>query len=705
MANQQEPDPILEPSVWDYFISKLRFSSRVPSPKKESQAKETFTSKPNFPWFTLVAILFGLVAQLTLEPSPNRTPLLGVIFYAIAFGCLLLAILKKEWQLVGLKPDARQSLLNLINLQFLIIGIVLAVLAFVLFGRGLFGFINTLLWLASIIFVLLAFLDNDKLSALSPKAIWERFSQEGWPCRVTYWTIVVLAVIAIILFFNFHRLESVPPEMISDHAEKVIDISTILDGTTPVFFPRNTGREMLQFYMTSVYLQVFNQDMSFLSLKVVSVFANLLTLFFIYLLGNEIGNKWTGLSSALFAGMAYWPLVITRIGLRFAYYPLFVAPLMYFFVRGLRRQKITDVLLAGLFLGLGLHGYTPYRIVPILVVIGILIYYCHKSAKGRRLEVVYVLFVIVLVSAIVFLPLLRYWLANPQLFSYRAFSRLTAMEVPFQKASVLIFLKNFWDASTMFFWDNGVIWVHSVPGRPALEFISGSFYFLGIIGLLVRYIRKRHWMDLFLLVSIPMLLMPSILSLAYPGENPSLNRSAGAFIPVFVVIGLSFEATVRSIYHGVSGKLGKLVIGLVFLLMLIFSGVNNHDLVFNQYYQLYRNSTWNTSELGGVSALFIDTMGSPETNYVVSYPHWVDTRLVALNAGYPGMDFEIQGDRLEDTLDDPRPILLFVNINDSENMNLLNNLFPEGVLWQYESSVANRDFMIFFVPPMPGGAQ
>jgi len=37
---------------------------------------------------------------------------------------------------------------------------------------------------------------------------------------------------------------------------------------------------------------------------------------------------------------------------------------------------------------------------------------------------------------------------------------------------------------------------------------------------IVRYIRKRDWVDLFLLVSIPLLMMPSILSLAFPEENP-----------------------------------------------------------------------------------------------------------------------------------------------------------------------------------------
>jgi len=43
-----------------------------------------------------------------------------------------------------------------------------------------------------------------------------------------------------------------------------------------------------------------------------------------------------------------------------------------------------------------------------------------------------------------------------------------------------------------------------------------------------------------------------------------------------------------------------------------------------------------------------------------------------------------------------------LNVNDAENMQLLLEIFPEGVLWQYDSEVENKDFMVFFVPPMPG---
>jgi hypothetical protein len=368
----------------------------------------------------------------------------------------------------------------------------------------------------------------------------------------------------------------------------------------------------------------------------------------------------------------------------------------------LRRQNINDTLWTGFFLGLGLHGYTPFRIVPIFVVLVFLMYALHKPARDRRLQAIFSLILIVVVSVIVFIPLMRYALGNPQMFSYRAFSRLTGMEAGFSESPLIIFLKNFWKASIMFFWDNGVIWAHSIPGRPALEVVSAAFYFIGIISLLVRYIRKRNWMDLFLLVSIPLMLMPSILSLAYPGENPSLNRSAGAVVPVFVVVALAFETGLRTFQSRFSGKIGKILLWVVVLVVLIWSGVNNFDLVFDQYDAIYTASSWNTSELGRIAEFFAESLGGPETIYVVGYPHWVDSRLVAINSGYPGRDYAIFPDQISETSADPRAKLFFLNINDGENMQLLLETFPAGVLWQYDSEVENKDFMIFFVPPAQG---
>jgi len=702
MSEPQEPAPITEPSVWDLFVAKLKFWDREPAPVGELDPAPEAERQSPFPWLTFAALAAALVAQLTLEPSATRTPWPGLVLYVVALGCLLAAINRREWRLPALKPDADQPLAIAFRAQYLLVGVVLALLAFLLFGNGTLGMVNTMLWVLATVFVVMAFWQPKPGPRPTLRERWDQFAAQGWQVKITHWTLVVLAAIAVILFFNFHRLESVPPEMVSDHAETLLDVNDVLNGLRPTYFPRNTGREMIHYYLTAAYLALFNLPISFLNLKVVAVFTNLLTLLFIYLLGKEVGNKWVGLGAALMAGIAYWPLLFTRLALRIPLYPLFTAPVMYFLVRGLRRQSVNDILLAGLFLGIGLHGYTPFRIVPILVVVGVLIYLLHRPSRDRRLQTLFALGLIVLVSVVVFLPLLRYWLANPEVFAYRAFSRLTGDEVAFQASPVLIFLQNFWKSSVMFFWSNGVIWAHSIPNRPALEVVSGALYFLGIAGLLIRYIRERSWMDLFLLVSIPILMLPSILSLAYPGENPSLNRSAGAIVPVFVVIGLALETTIRTLKARLSGRTGKLAAVALLAFLLIWSASNNYDLVFNQYATIYRDASWNTSEIGEVAKLFIETGGSPETTYVVGYPYWVDSRLVAINSGQAGLDYAIFAEQIPATADDPRAKIFFLNVNDTEDIQLLAETFPDGILSPYDSAVENKDFMIFTVPPAQG---
>ena len=83
--------------------------------------------------------------------------------------------------------------------------------------------------------------------------------------------------------------------MVSDHAEKLLDVNDVLNGQLRVFFPRNTGREAFQFYWTALMIKLFNTGVSFMSLKLGTTLIGLFTLYYIYRLGNEIGNRWVAL--------------------------------------------------------------------------------------------------------------------------------------------------------------------------------------------------------------------------------------------------------------------------------------------------------------------------------------------------------------------------------------------------------------------------
>ncbi|HSK87942.1 MAG TPA: glycosyltransferase family 39 protein, partial [Anaerolineales bacterium] len=623
--------PLGEPSVLDYVKSLFR------SEKVEAVSPvETIEDKPltPFPWRVLLAFGLAVIGQIMFEPPHARTEF-GFVFYIAAFALLGWAFLRGEWTLPSLAPTSHGTDPLTVRLWPFLSAVLLFWLAFILLGGSqvMPGFslpdsiaaylplednqftgLNFSLWILVILFLIRAFWLNRNVSA-------SIIDTRNPLLPRNMWIFLLIAATALVLFFRFSGTPSVPPEPFSDHAEKIVDVYEVSTGETHIFFTRNTGREAFQMYWTLFIAQFLGTGFSFLSLKLGTALLGFLTLPFIYLLGKEIGGSRVGLFAFLLAGIGYWPNVISRVGLRFPLYPLFVAPTLLYLIRGLRTRNRNDFLLAGLFLGIGLHGYSPMRIVPFIVVIAFLLYWLHSQSKGARKELPVWLTMLALVSLFVFLPLLRYWLANPEEFGFRAFTRLGGVEQPLPGPAWQIFFSNFWNAIRMFNYDDGEIWVHSVTHRPALDIVSAALFLIGVVLLLVRYIRQRHWLDLFLLVSIPLLLMPSILSLAFPGENPALNRAGGVYVVVFVIVALALDGFLTSLGRG--GTRNALIWGLAGLLLLV-SASQNYDLVFNQYYNSFRTGSWNSSDMGKTIQEFEQTYQRTDTVWIVPFPHWVD---------------------------------------------------------------------------------
>jgi hypothetical protein len=722
-----------EPSVLDYVKSLLRGKPITIPPADESpQVSQPVADKPqemlqvepitvqeqstpapspgrsarkiSLPWRSLLALGLALVAQISLQPRPNRPWLPGIIVYLLAAGCLIWAAWKREWSPAELPETQSQPEDYRVRARWLYVSLPLALAAFLTLGGNRFNKLNVTLWILAIIFTCLAFWQGEY-----PFLGWWRWLKKHlclpWKLSISAWTLLVLSTLLLVVFFRTYRINQVPYEMFSDHAEKLLDVWDVLHGQTSIFFPRNTGREALQMYLTAGIIEFFRTGYTALSLKIGTVLAGLLTLPYLYLLGKEFGHKRIGLFALLFAGMAYWPNVISRVGLRFPLYPLFVAPVLYYLIRGLRTSKRNDFILAGLFLGIGLHGYSPIRILPIIILIVIAVYLLHSQARGKRLQAISGLLVLALISLIVFLPLLRFAIEYPSLFNLRALSRLGTIERPLPGPALLIFLKNLWNASIMYFWSDGQVWVHSVTNHPALDVISAALFFLGVVLLLVRYIRQRTWQDLVLLLSIPLLMLPSILSLAFPDENPTLNRTAGAIVPVFLIVAISLDGLMSAIERRVLSQTGYILSWGLAAILILISALGNYDLVFNQYQRAYELSSWNTSEMGKIVRDFGDIYGSTETAYVVPYPYWVDTRLVGMNAGDPTRDYAISPDQIPATLNDYRAKMFLVYPEDQTVLDLLRQLFPQGNLSTYKSHVG-KDFYIYLVPPvstMSGG--
>ena len=703
-----------EPSVLDYLKSKLRFWKRgaaieIPAAEpagREPEPEAELEPRPGvpWPWRSLLALALALVGQRLFEP-PTRAAWTGIAFYIAAAGLLIWACLRGEWTLSSLPESVDRADPLTFRRIPMILAVAFTLLAFLFLGGNLFTWLNVTLWLAAIICFIWAMWLKEPGTEPWWRRAWIWITRREWNLKVTRWTLLVLAVSALVVFFRVYHLSQTPSEPFSDHAEKILDVYDITQGQTSIFFPRNTGREGLQMYLTIAVSWLFGIGLSFLSLKIGTVLCGLATLPYIYLLGKEIGGKRVGLLAVLFAGVACWPNVISRVGLRFPLYPLFVAPTLFYLIRGLRTRNRNDFILSGLFLGLGLHGYSPFRIVPIVAAVAIGLYLLHVQSKGSRSQAAIWLSILALAAIIVFLPLLRYALENPGLFSYRTFTRLASTEQSLPGLWWQILLSNFWNAARMFNWDDGQIWVHSVTYRPALDVVSAVLFLIGLILLVVRYIRQRYWLDLFLILSIPLLQLPSSLSIAFPNENPALNRAAGAMVPVFLVVALALDGLLTGLRSRMTHRAGTVTLWAVTGFLLIWSVHQNYDLVFRQYDGQFRVNSWNSSEMGAVIKQFGQTYGETDSVWIVPYPYWVDTRLPGVWAGIPNRDFVMWRADLSTTLTAPGPKLFIVkadvinpDFNDRASLDLLKQLYPNGSAGLYTSKVPNHDFWIFFVP-------
>ncbi len=695
-------DQSVQEAVGKPPIPEASLSKSIPDTNKS--APYLTSSVLTWPWQILVALFFALIAQRTLEPGPERFWILGVGLYGVSIIFFVWAFWGSEWLRQSFHMNDAKSpvqirkayLVN--NLPFLL-SLPVALFAFLTFAGNQFNALNITLWLVSLVLVVMAFWVRAPSNDGWITRLRSGLKHRSWKINLTSWHLIALAAIALVVYFRLVGFAHTPPEMVSDHAEKLLDVWDVLHGKLSIFFPRNTGREGLQMYLTAAIIQLFGTGYSFVSLKIGTVLAGLLTLPFIYLLGKEIGNRRVGLLAMVFAGIAYWPNVISRVGLRFPLYPLFVAPALYFLLRGLRTSNRNDFILSGIALGIGLHGYTPIRILPLVILVAIGLYLFHRQSEGFQKSALWGLFVLSFVAMFVFLPLMRYALEDPALFSYRSLSRLGSVERPLPGSAGQLFVSNLWTALIMFWWDDGEIWVHSVPHRPALDIVSGALLLLGVALLLMRYIRQRNWLDLFLLISIPLLMLPSILSLAFPTENPSLNRMGGAIVPVFLIIGIAFDAILQEFETKLGQQFGKVLSWSVVVVLLLLSIFQNYDLVFNQYQQIYENASWNTSEMGKVIRDFTNLVGDPDSAYVVAFPYWVDTRLVGINAGYPLKDYATWPESFLDTQNNPGAKLFLIKPEDLTSVQALQKIYAGGVLETYASQVSGHDFFMFFVPP------
>ena len=549
--------------------------------------------------------------------------------------------------------------------------------------------------------------------------------------RDNRWVAVAFFLIMILgISFRFTELHAVPPEMTSDHVEKIQDAYRVYSGDYRIFFPNNGGREPVQMYLLAALSNLPGLDFNFFSLKFLSAIESLLTLPLLLWMGLELvedkRRSFSVLVALLLTGLvavSYWHVIIGRQGLRIPFTPLVTAPLLIYLARAMRHNRRGDFVRAGLILGFGLYMYQAVRMLTVVIVVGVTVaVIVRKISWQERLRYLAHLSILVFVALMVFLPMLHYSIEFPNHFWMRTSTRIlgddlawaTAQEAEEAlRANVSVFMNNVRNALLMFNWKGDIGWFNGAPEYPMMDIFTGAFLVLGAAAWLVRMLKSRDPVIWFLPLVVLIMLMPTILSLAHPEANPSNSRALGAVPVVYLIAALPIAIIAAKLVQCFSGRLGKLLAVLICVGIILLANLRNTETYFDRYAPAYIGPSFPHSEAGSILRGFIQSDGAPGNAFSMGFPYWWDYRALGIVAGYPlwpndGAPIEWLPQKLEDAmrrtdalrLDRNRDLLFFYNIRDEESQAQLREWFPDGRETLVQSYHPEDKFMLYRVPAL-----
>ncbi len=383
--------------------------------------------------------------------------------------------------------------------------------------------------------------------------------------------LILFAIIAIAAFFRFYRLDSIPPGFQFDQAFNAFDILRLLQGQFAIFFPANTGREPLYFYLLMPSVALFGPTA--FAIKLTSAIIGLITIPLIYgfaraLFSPSPGSVRIAALTALFAAISLWHVFFSRDGLRVILeVPLTLLTFWYLWralsfpplpnreragrkssrassnsisnefpprddLRGVRVRR--DFALAGFFLALALYTYPSGRLLPIASII--LSMYAALSDRARAAVYLKGLLVSLVVAGVLFLPLGIYFLFHPDQFISHT-EQISVFTSRVNEGNILAAIYgNFLAVAQMFLIKGDEGSIHNLPGRPIFDPMLGTLFVIGATIFLVTLFHPRSTrIDRKKSIFIATWLLVTLASSLFSDDAPNFLRTLPA-LPALMVL-------------------------------------------------------------------------------------------------------------------------------------------------------------------------
>jgi hypothetical protein len=608
-------------------------------------------------------VVIAVPGNASLYGMPDIPITAGLPFWIAAFVLAVIA------QVIGgvrssqpsLASDAR-SVVEPLQPLLIPVVIVLALGAYFFNGDNRFSLIGLVAWFGSIIAAVALFAPRTDVFSAALTTARRIFN---YPRRETATFFTLLLIVGLGTFIRFQNLDVSPPEMTSDHVEKLLDAQRVSDGELRVFMEENGGREIAHFYLLALMDKIPGVQLDFMALKVLAALEGLITIPVFWWLGKQwigdrdprLGNLF-GLTLALVLALAYWHQELSRIALRIVLTPLVGGLLLIYLVRIMRYNRRVDYVKAGLILGFGLYTYQAVRMMPLLVIAAVVVAVLFNVRRWVTLRAHAVNFIaLVAIAFVIFVPLFRYSVQYPASFWSRTSGRLLGPEeIERTNAAGQVIIEqptfndrmialrenveqlgeNMINALLMFNYRGDVIYLHNVPDYPHLDPLLGAVLIIGVGGWLVWLVRRRDPADWLLLPGILIMLLPTALSIALPRENPSTTRASGALPLVMILVAFGAVTIVLLAQRFFSEREVLLRRGTTGLLGLgLFLGVYGYtSWIFAEPYRDVYFQSWHPISAGGrILRGFAESGGAYGNAFILRFDYWWDYRAIAIEAG------------------------------------------------------------------------
>ncbi|MCC7205860.1 MAG: hypothetical protein IT323_01050 [Anaerolineae bacterium] len=563
--------------------------------------------------------------------------------------------------------------------------------------------------------------------------------------RLSWPLVAMLVILAVAAWFRFSDLASAPPEMTSDHVEKLLDARLVSQGITPVFFPNNGGRESFMMYYLALLSRLTGLGFDHTLLKIGTGLIGMLVVALAFWMGRSVFGEedhrlgtLTGLAMAALIATSYWHTMLSRLGLRIVLTTLAVIVIFTFLARAMRHNRRRDFLAAGLMLGLSMYFYQAMRMFPLVVIVGAFVTVALRARSWRVLgQYMFNFAALVVVALAVFVPLGRYWSQYPDSFWERTGGRFFGedtvvvrddqgrileeravtpeeRQAAFQK-NLGVFVDNYRRSLLMFNVDGDRAFITGEPsGTPELDAVAGAFLWIGLGVIAARIARRRDPVDWLMPLAILIMLLPTALSIAFPIEVPSATRASGTLPFVYLIAALGLALVVQAFSEMARRRwLRDAVIAAVVVLLTLGAASNAYS-YFDNAMRSYRAAVFPYKQAGNLITGFAESTGAPGNAFMIGWDMWWDYRILGVNAGYPNWPNGVWYDRLIERITDQmdanagtqyalrpdRQMLFILHRNAEAPLATLQAAFPGGDVLDIEAFSPDHNFRVYVSPPL-----